>query len=1251
MNKIWKEELNILIRKSVSLWLSLLLALNFVIGAVSVSAADDPTHTPISSLNPAFSPTIGRTVSWDGTSALPVTITFNKAVQVNPDGLNRSLTLFKSDDSKIVSLPIGTGTLISGGKVASFSVPAAYLGYNQAYYITLDDGAFTSPSDPDTDPATIYGGVEKGAGWIFTTSAAPVSFSSLTPVNGATEVSVGTSLTLAFSRAVTAVSGKTITVSGAVGSPQNISVTSNAVTIGGTGTITITPAQLAYNTTYSVSVPAGAFQDGDGNPSPAVTNWSFTTASSTSGSLHITSLSPSNGSTTVSVTKSTLTATFSSAIKWSDSGSTSKSLGTATGVVLYKYVNSSPSTVAGTVAVSGSTLTVAPSEGLTEGTNYYVLISPTVIADASTGAYYSGLTSSGSWSFTTATADKTAPVLQSAQMYTNSIIRLQYDEMLNPINLTLSSFTVTVNGETRRLTNAYASGNSVYVSLEVGVAVGQVVRISYSAGATRIEDTSYNAALSFSSRDVTNGLDSAMPKPKDGYISGYSVVLNFENTLQDVSSYAYRQFTVKQDGVTTSVTSITQSGSTIILNLSRPAVTNAVVKVSYTPGAYPLQDFRGLDIAGFTDFFVRNFDDTRPPQFKGAQGSGSKVVLTYDEALDPANVPIKSQFSVLVNNSPVYVTGIDIVDNQVFLTLASSFTSTQNVTVSYVSGVGGLTDLNSNLAGFINLEPVQYGTAAQGIRSASVNGDTLKVQFNSVLMSSSPTLSASLFTVSVDSSSRGIQSASISSDTLTLTLSSPVTTGQTVTFSYLGSILSDSQGNKINTIDRAAVQNLTGGSSNGSGTSLPANLTLLSSSEFGQSGYLLDKSTATASSGYSRNGQTVNKYVVDASKLADAYTYIATNSSANSRVLLFDVPSTERAAYVGFPLKTLMDAFTRSSDAKVGVRFGDNLYVLPLSQIPFSTLGISMAADFNTVKVWIQLERLSTDNISVINGNLGVSTFPLMNPVDLFVSAATGSNADLSYLSVNGQLSIRTGGDTTTSNSAMYLYDRTTQKAIFLPTHLTSSGAYTAFTAEVNGGSALVGPRSGYASLTDTKNHWASSAITELVSKSIMDPASSGLFKPQQNITRAEFATYIAKGLGLQPDSASAARFTDVSQRSDVAGYIGAAVKAGIVAGVSDSSFKPGSYITREQMTLMMVRAMSAASQPLSQVSNSDSYLAKFKDSKQITSSSKAAVAQAVNGGIIQGTSAGTFNPKGTATRAEAAVMIKRVLDKLGFLQ
>ncbi|WMT40679.1 SwmB domain-containing protein [Paenibacillus sp. D2_2] len=429
---------------------------------------------------------------------------------------------------------------------------------------------------------------------------------------------------------------------------------------------------------------------------------------------------------------------------------------------------------------------------------YYIDIDKEAVVDKATGTNFNGLSGSNSWTFQTSVTDRTAPVLQSAVMQSNTSIRLQYNKTLDSsINLLTSSFAVTVNGETRRISNSYISGSSVYVTLQTGVAVGQNIQISYTGSGVRpVQDLNGNVAASFSGKVVTNGVDSVLPKPEDGYVSGSTLTLHFSDSLKSVSRYAYEQFRVDVNGSSRSIDRIDQSGSVVTLYLRSSVSDGDAVKVSYTPGDYPLQDYNGQNIAAFRDYYVRNTYDTKPPVLKRSEGSGNKIILTYNEALSTTDIPMKSQFSVLVNNSPVYVTNVEIVSNQVFLTLASSFAQGQNVTISYVSGIDGIADLNGNLAGYINLEPVQYNVVIEGIRSAIVRGDTITISYTSSLKSVA-VFPINQFYVDLDNTSQSLQSASVSGDTVTLKLVNPVKAGQSVLVSYMssGTMLYDNAGN------------------------------------------------------------------------------------------------------------------------------------------------------------------------------------------------------------------------------------------------------------------------------------------------------------------------------------------------------------------------------------------------------------------------------------------------------------------------
>lgn len=79
--------------------------------------------------------------------------------------------------------------------------------------------------------------------------------------------------------------------------------------------------------------------------------------------------------------------------------------------------------------------------------------------------------------------------LVSTQLESNRTIRLKYDEAIRPaVALLSSSFNVTVNDEKRAVESVYIQGDSVYVTLSTGVAVGQFVKIAYTGGLRTIQD-------------------------------------------------------------------------------------------------------------------------------------------------------------------------------------------------------------------------------------------------------------------------------------------------------------------------------------------------------------------------------------------------------------------------------------------------------------------------------------------------------------------------------------------------------------------------------------------------------------------------------------------------------------------------------------------------------------------------------------------------------------------------------------------
>ncbi|MCY9663556.1 DUF1080 domain-containing protein [Paenibacillus alginolyticus] len=170
---------------------------------------------------------------------------------------------------------------------------------------------------------------------------------------------------------------------------------------------------------------------------------------------------------------------------------------------------------------------------------------------------------------------------------------------------------------------------------------------------------------------------------------------------------------------------------------------------------------------------------------------------------------------------------------------------------------------------------------------------------------------------------------------------------------------------------------------------------------------------------------------------------------------------------------------------------------------------------------------------------------------------------------------------------------------------------------------------------------WARAAIESLSAKQVINGYSVEQFNPQGIVTRAEFLKMLLGALDLV-DASAEIRFKDVQADQWYAGSIATAQKLGIVSGYQDGTFRPDQTITREEMSFMVSKASKLAQVPLAAVA------AKviFKDDVVISGFAAEAVSELQQSGVINGFEDGTFKPKNTASRAEAAQIINKVLLK-----
>ncbi len=166
---------------------------------------------------------------------------------------------------------------------------------------------------------------------------------------------------------------------------------------------------------------------------------------------------------------------------------------------------------------------------------------------------------------------------------------------------------------------------------------------------------------------------------------------------------------------------------------------------------------------------------------------------------------------------------------------------------------------------------------------------------------------------------------------------------------------------------------------------------------------------------------------------------------------------------------------------------------------------------------------------------------------------------------------------------------------------------------------------------------WASEAIDTLYEAGIINGMEEGIFNPAGQVTREQFCKMVVALFDI-PLGTTVTSFDDVSANAWYAPYITAAMQAGYVQGQSDEYFGIGESIMRQDMAVILYRALGDQ--------NSKAIL-NFSDKENIAPYAEDAIAELVGLGIINGYEDGSFQPRGTATRAEAAKMIYGIYQYL----
>ncbi|MCM3788879.1 S-layer homology domain-containing protein [Domibacillus indicus] len=397
--------------------------------------------------------------------------------------------------------------------------------------------------------------------------------------------------------------------------------------------------------------------------------------------------------------------------------------------------------------------------------------------------------------------------------------------------------------------------------------------------------------------------------------------------------------------------------------------------------------------------------------------------------------------------------------------------------------------------------------------------------------------------------------------------------------------------------------------------------------------------------------------------------------------LVIQVPNREdgKPVVLDLPASLAIALKAKAPAADLVIDAGDVKYVIPLSQIDISALATGLGGNLSGISLRINIDELTNteaDNLEdLIEDKAGTSAASsetkaaaIVNTVEV-KAPAVKVKVELAQngtvvrelksfgdVYVNQELTIDGSVNTNNATGVVVAADGSLralpttfetvdevddEQVAVVRTLANTDGVYTVIE------SAVTFPD------VDNGKNWAEEYIESLASKFIIAGTTAGTYKPDQDMTRSQFAVLLSRALGLPGTTAYDGRFKDVKGNEwfNTNGEFMAAVKYGIIAGKPNGTFAPNDKVTRAEAAAMIGRALE-----LDFIDFDESQLDKkkklsdFKDAKEIGASTRAEVLKVYQAGIMSGASNKEFNPNDYTKRDQMARILAEFLIKANLM-
>ncbi|WP_379136706.1 S-layer homology domain-containing protein [Paenibacillus sp. sgz500958] len=387
----------------------------------------------------------------------------------------------------------------------------------------------------------------------------------------------------------------------------------------------------------------------------------------------------------------------------------------------------------------------------------------------------------------------------------------------------------------------------------------------------------------------------------------------------------------------------------------------------------------------------------------------------------------------------------------------------------------------------------------------------------------------------------------------------------------------------------------------------------------------------------------VNNKVIE-SKIDEA---VKNNSTGQQNVIQIPITDTKsdmvKVELTGDIVKQL-----ETNTFDVSVKRGAVEYIIPAKELTISNvakeLGVAETS-LKDIKVEVQITKLDDLVVAKYNEVAKANGVQLVFPPTAFevvakTTNATGKTDDvkiskfLNY--VERVMEIPAGVDPSKITTGIVFNPDGTYSHV--PTSLNQKDGkwYASLNSLTNSNYSVVWNP---VTVKSVENHWAKDAVNDMASRLVILNAET--FEPNKTITRADFAEYIVRALGLYREgSTHENNFKDVSVTGARNLAILIANEYGIVSGYVDGTFRGDNQITREEAMVMYQRAMK-----ITKLTGTDKerYMT-YMDFTKVSGWAAIYVKDVLAAHVFNGTTAMTISPKSNLTYAEAAQAIKNLL-------